>query len=124
MERYIYSNLTDWVKMKRRKPLLLRGARQGGKTWLVEKLAGENFKSFLKVDFEEKQELTALFGGDLNPQKICSELELRTGIDIQPGKTILFFDEIQACPQAIMALRYFYEKMPDLHVIAAGSLLE
>ena len=124
MERYIYSRLTDWVKMKRRKPLLLRGARQVGKTWLVDKLANENFESFLKIDFEEKQELIALFEGDLNPQRICSDLELRTGIDIKPGKTILFFDEIQACPRAIMALRYFYEKMPDLHVIAAGSLLE
>ena len=124
MKRYIYSNLIDWVKMKRRKPLLLRGARQVGKTWLVEKLANENFESFLKVDFEEKQELTALFEGDLNPQKLCSELELRTGIDIKPGKTLLFFDEIQTCPRAIMALRYFYEKMPNLHVIAAGSLLE
>jgi hypothetical protein len=59
MKRYIYSKLTDWVKIKRRKPLLLRGARQVGKTWLVEKLADENFESFLKVDFEEKQELIA-----------------------------------------------------------------
>ncbi|MEX2427495.1 MAG: AAA family ATPase, partial [Bacteroidales bacterium] len=124
MERHIYSNLTDWVKMSRRKPLLLRGARQVGKTWLVEQLAKNNFEFFLKIDFEENRELTTLFEGDLNPQKICSELELRTGIDIKTGKTILFFDEIQACPRAIMALRYFFEKMPDLHVIAAGSLLE
>jgi predicted AAA+ superfamily ATPase len=124
MERYIYSDLTDWVKMKRRKPLLLRGARQVGKTWLVEKLAHNKFEFFLKVDFEENQELITLFEGDLNPQKLCSELELRTGINIISDKTLLFFDEIQACPRAIMSLRYFYEKMPDLHVIAAGSLLE
>ncbi len=124
MERYAYANLTDWLKSQRRKPLLLRGARQVGKTWLVEKLAHENFKFFLKIDFEEKHELISLFSGDLDPQKICSELELRTGIDIISGKTLLFFDEIQACPRAIMALRYFYEKMPDLHVVAAGSLLE
>lgn len=124
MERYIYLKLKEWIKMNRRKPLLLHGARQVGKTWLVERLAVENFESFLKVDFEEKQELKALFEGDLNPLRICSELEVRTGIDIKPGKTILFFDEIQACPRAIMALRYFYEKMPELHVIAAGSLLE
>lgn len=110
--------------MQRRKPLLLRGARQVGKTWLVEKLAQEQFAFYLKVDFEENSELVSLFTGDLNPQKICSELELRTGIDIIAGKTLLFFDEIQICPRAIMALRYFYEKMPDLHVVAAGSLLE
>lgn len=124
MERYIYSNLIDWMKMTRRKPLLLRGARQVGKTWLVERLAQDYFNYFLKVDFEENKELISLFEEDLNPQKICSELEIRTGIDIKSGKTLLFLDEIQACPRAIMALRYFYEKMPELHVIAAGSLLE
>ncbi len=124
MERYVFSNLTDWVDRQRRKPLLLRGARQVGKTWLIEKLARERFEYYLKVDFEENSELVSLFSGDLNPQKICSELELRTGIDVIAGKTLLFFDEIQVCPKAITALRYFYEKMPDLHVVAAGSLLE
>jgi hypothetical protein len=124
MERYVFLNLIDWVKSQRRKPLLMRGARQVGKTWLVEKLASEEFEFYLKVDFEEILELVSLFSGDLNPLKICSDLELRTGIDIIAGKTLLFFDEIQICPRAIMALRYFYEKMPDLHVIAAGSLLE
>lgn len=124
MERYIFSNLIVWAEKQRRKPLLLRGARQVGKTWLVEKLAREQFEFYLKVDFEENSELVSLFSGDLNPLKICSDLELRTGIDIIAGKTLLFFDEIQICPRAIMALRYFYEKMPDLHVIAAGSLLE
>ena len=124
MERYILSDLINWAVRQRRKPLLLRGARQVGKTWLVEKLAQKQFDFFVKVDFEENSDLVSLFGGDINPQKICSELELRTGIDIIPGKTLLFFDEIQNCPRAIMALRYFYEKMPDLHVIAAGSLLE
>ncbi len=124
MERYFFSDLIDWVKSQRRKPLLLRGARQVGKTWLVEKLAREQFEFYLKVDFEENSELVSLFSGDLNPQKICSNLELRTGIDIIAGKTLLFFDEIHICPRVIIALRYFYEKMPDLHVIAAGSLLE
>ena len=124
MERYLFSQLIAWVEMKRRKPLLLRGARQVGKTWLIERLGREQFEFYLKVDFEENSEMVSLFSGDLNPQKICSELELRTGIDIIPGKTLLFFDEIQICPRAIISLRYFYEKMPDLHVIAAGSLLE
>ncbi len=124
MERYIYSDLKKWVHRQRRKPLLLRGARQVGKTWLVEKLARSEFKSFLKIDFEENIELISLFEGDLNPDKICSELELITGINIVKGETLLFFDEIQNCPRVIMAMRYFYEKMPQLHVIAAGSLLE
>ena len=124
MERYLFSQLIAWVEMKRRKPLLLRGARQVGKTWLIERLGREQFEFYLKVDFEENSEMVSLFSGDLTPQKICSELELRTGIDIIPGKTLLFFDEIQICPRAIISLRYFYEKIPDLHVIAAGSLLE
>ena len=103
MERYVFLNLIDWVKSQRRKPLLLRGARQVGKTWLIDKLAREQFEFYLKVDFEENSELGSLFDGDLNPQKICSELELRTGIDIIAGKTLLFFDEIQIWPKAIRA---------------------
>ena len=124
MERYVLSDLKAWVHSNRRKPLLLRGARQVGKSWLVDRLARDQFEFYVKVDFEQNVDLVSLFAGELNPQKICSELELRTGIDIVAGKTLLFLDEIQVCPRAIMALRYFYEKMPDLHVIAAGSLLE
>ncbi len=124
MDRYISSDLKNWVHKPRRKPLLLRGARQVGKTWLVDKLAQEEFENYLKIDFEENSELVSIFEGDLDPKKICAELELRTGIDILSGTTLLFIDEIQICPRAIMALRYFYEKMPDLHVIGAGSLLE
>ncbi len=124
MERYIYSELKNWTQKLRRKPLLLRGARQVGKTWLVEKLAQKEFQTYIKVDFEENIQLVSLFEGQLDPQKICSELEIRTGISIIKGKTLLFFDEIQICPRAIVSLRYFYEQIPDLHVIAAGSLLE
>jgi len=124
MKRYVSLQLKEWVHSTRRKPLLLRGARQVGKTWLVEKLAQEEFENHLKVDFEEKPELIALFEGDLDPKKICAELELISGFNIEAGKTLLFLDEVQACPRAILALRYFFEKMPELHVVAAGSLLE
>lgn len=124
MERIVLESLNIWRNSSRRKPLILRGARQVGKTWLVEKLAKDEFTSFLKIDFEEKPEFIALFNGDIDPIKVCAELELRTGIDINDSKTLIFFDEIQACPRAIMALRYFHEKRPGLHIIAAGSLLE
>jgi len=124
MERYAFKDIKDWVNKSRRKPLLLRGARQVGKTWLVEELGKQVFDNFLKIDFEESSGFQSLFDGDLDPKKICSELEIRTGIDIKEKKTLLFFDEVQACPRAIIALRYFYEKMPDLHIVAAGSLLE
>ena len=124
MERYAFKDLRAWVKKPRRKPLLLRGARQVGKTWLVDELGKQEFSNYLKIDFEEGPGFQSIFDGELDPKLICSELEIRTGVDIEAKKTLLFFDEIQACPRAIIALRYFYEKMPDLHVVAAGSLLE
>ncbi len=124
MKRFASKDLRDWVNKPRRKPLLLRGARQVGKTWLVEELGKQVFENYLKIDFEENPGFRSLFDGHLDPQSICSELEIRTGIDVIEKKTLLFFDEIQACPRAIMGLRYFFEKMPDLHVVAAGSLLE
>ena len=114
----------DWANKPRRKPLLLRGARQVGKTWLVDELGKNAFENYLKIDFEESPGFRSIFDGNLDPKLICSELEIRTGIDIEAKKTLLFLDEIQACPRAIIALRYFYEKMPGLHVVAAGSLLE
>lgn len=124
MERHVYKELKNWVNRSRRKPLIIRGARQVGKTWLVENLARAEFDYLIKVDFEESPELISLFEGDLNTQKICAELELRSGVDIVEGKTLLFLDEVQLCPRAIISLRYFYEQLPGLHVIAAGSLLE
>lgn len=124
MERYVYTDLQEWAGKSRRKPLLLRGARQVGKTWLVEQLAAQHFEQLLKIDFEEKPELISVFEGNLDPEKICADLELISGTNIASGKTLLFLDEVQACPRSIISLRYFYEKMPGLHVIAAGSLLE
>jgi predicted AAA+ superfamily ATPase len=124
MERYAFKDLRDWVNKSRRKPLLLRGARQVGKTWLVDELGKQEFSNYLKIDFEESPGFRSIFDGELDPKLICSELEIRTGVDIEENKTLLFFDEIQACPRAIIALKYFYEKKPELHVMAAGSLLE
>lgn len=123
MKRLIEQKVIDWKNSVRRKPLIIRGARQVGKTWLVENFLANHFDHFAKIDFEERQDLHEHFSGNLDPKKIVEALELSVG-RIVPGKTLLFFDEIQSCPRAIMALRYFYEKMPELHVIAAGSLLE
>lgn len=123
MLRTLEKQLLAWKGSKRRKPLVLRGARQVGKTWLVEHILAKEFENCVKIDFEKKKNLQAYFEGDLDPVKILSYLELSTE-KITPGKTLLFFDEIQACPRAIMALKYFCEDMPELHVVAAGSLLE
>ena len=125
MKRLINQFLKDWVHAKRRKPLILRGARQVGKTYAVKALAVAEFQQqVVTVDFEKTPRLAKIFIQDLDPKRILSELELVTGQAIVPGKTLLFFDEIQQSPEALMSLRYFFEEMPDLHLIAAGSLLE
>jgi hypothetical protein len=123
MKRYVASQLISWKDSPRRKPLVLRGARQVGKTWLVENVLAGTFNRFVKIDLEKRRDLHPYFDGSLEPQTLLKYLELAAG-RIVPGETLLFFDEIQACPRAIMALRYFYEQLPDLHVVAAGSLLE
>ena len=123
MKRWVEKQVISWKDSPRRKPLMIRGARQVGKTWLVENILAGQFESFVKIDLEKRRDLHVHFAGNLEPRTILSYLELATG-RITPGKTLVFLDEIQACPRAIMALRYFYEQMPELHVIAAGSLLE
>ncbi len=123
MYRIIDSHLEDWIKDEDRKPLIMRGARQVGKTFAVRRL-GKSFRSFVGINFESQPEIKAIFEQDLNPERIILELSLALGKAISPKDTLLFFDEIQEAPRALIALRYFYEEMPDLHVIAAGSLLD
>jgi predicted AAA+ superfamily ATPase len=122
--RKIDADLSMWNRENGRKVLLLRGARQVGKSSAVRNLSRQ-FEYFLEVNFEEDKDVRAFFeGGSLSPRPICEQLALRYGVPIVPGKTLLFFDEIQACIPAIGSLRFFYEKMPELHLVAAGSLLE
>jgi predicted AAA+ superfamily ATPase len=123
LERNIDHELRSWKEETGRKPLLIRGARQVGKSSSVRKL-GESFELFLEINFEEHKGVISLFQGDLTPQVLCENLSIMFDAVIVPGKTLLFFDEIQACLPAISSLRFFYEKMPELHVVAAGSLLE
>lgn len=122
-KRKIDEVLSLWANDTDRKPLLLRGARQVGKTSAVRHL-GEQFQYFVEVDFNERTDIHYLFEGTYTPQEICQFLSVLLQVPIIAGKTLLFFDEIQACPKAINRLRYFYEKYPELHLIAAGSLLE
>jgi predicted AAA+ superfamily ATPase len=124
MKRLIDSKLLAWKASSNRKPLIVRGARQVGKTWSIEHFGAQQFDETVKIDFEKRPDLIPLFKGDLSPAKLLDYLEVAVGRKIVPGKTLLFFDEAQACPRSIMALRYLYEDLPDLHVIAAGSLLE
>jgi len=123
MERQIDRELLLWKQSKEYKVLLLRGARQVGKSRSVAKLA-ESFEHFIEVNFEKNKKIRALFDGDLDVREICENLSVQFKKPIVPNKTLLFFDEIQNCPNAISSLRFFYEDYPELHVIAAGSLLE
>jgi len=123
ISRNIDAELLAWKNGKNRKPLLLRGARQVGKSSSIREL-GRSFEFFVEVNFDEKKNVRELFKRDLSPRQICDELSAIFSTPIAPGRTLLFFDEIQACPDALSSLRYFYEQLPELHLAAAGSLLE
>lgn len=123
IERSIDKELLEWKNQPFRKPLLIRGARQVGKSSTVRNL-GKTFEYFIELDFISNKSIHRLFEGDINPVRIYEELSLIFNTPIVPDKTLVFFDEIQSCIPAITSLRYFYEKIPDIHLIAAGSLLE
>ena len=122
-ERIIDQYLSEWAARSTHKPVLLRGARQVGKSTAVRHL-GEQFKYFVEINLEKQAGYKALFQKDLDMKRIVPQMAAMHGTPIIPGETLLFIDEIQECQEAIMALRYFKEDMPELHVVAAGSLLE
>ena len=121
--RLIDNYLKEWALRPDRKPLLLRGARQVGKSTAVRQL-GKQFENFVEINLEKQPSFIQFFQGDLDVKRIVPQLSAMVGKPIVAGQTLLFIDEIQASAEAIMALRFFKEDMPDLHVIAAGSLLE
>lgn len=123
MKRLIDQELKNWKNSPNRKSLCLRGARQVGKTFSVRKL-GKSYPDFYEINLEKRPELHAVFEKNLDPLRILRDLSVDREAPIRPGETLLFIDEIQACPNALLSLRYFYEEMPELHVIGAGSLLE
>lgn len=123
MHRFALDYLMEWKHGKRRKPLVIRGARQVGKSTLVRLFAKKNFKYFFELNFERDVHLASLFTSK-DPKKTLARLELHFNASIEIGESLLFLDEIQAAPEILANLRYFYEELPELHVIAAGSLLE
>ncbi len=123
MYRKTLSDLCEWKNGSDRKPLIIRGARQVGKTWLVRELARTEFDNYLEINFDKTPENIQLFKSR-DIEKCLQLLEIDAGIDIVAGQTLIFFDEIQAVPEMLPLLRYFYEDRPDIHIIAAGSLLE
>lgn len=123
MERNAEKYLTQWLHSKNRKPLVMRGARQVGKTWLVRRTAKANGLDLVEINFEQDSAVKQLFASN-ETSEYLSLLEIETGKRIEPGKSLLFLDEIQAFPEMLAKLRWFYEQLPELPVVTAGSLLD
>ena len=123
MKRNALEFLMQWKSSEDRKPMVLKGARQVGKTWLMKEFGRTAYDSFVYFNFDEEDELKSIFEVNKNPQRIVELLSLIAGKKILPEKTLISFDEIQECPPALNTLKYFKEKANDYHVIAAGSLL-
>jgi len=125
MYRNKISDLITWKSKKNRKPLIVNGARQVGKSWLIRYFGKEHFDGkIIEVNLEKNKDLHSIFKGNLDVKRILFELGLALNTKIEEGKDLLFIDEIQSCPEALGSLRYFFEEMPNLHIIAAGSLLD
>ena len=123
MERYAMKQLEEWYNRKNRKPLILKGARQVGKTWLMKEFGRSHFKYTAYVNFDNNKNMANVFDGDYNIDRILLAINIETGVKIHPQETLIIFDEIQENPKAIASLKYFCEDAPEYAVIAAGSLL-
>ena len=123
MKRNAMEELKKWQADPERKPMVLRGARQVGKTWLMKEFGQNCYDNFVYFNFDEEDELKSIFETNKNPARIIELLSMISGSKIQPGNTLIIFDEIQECPEALNTLKYFKEKANEYHVIAAGSLL-
>jgi predicted AAA+ superfamily ATPase len=123
MKRKELTTLLEWKLKPDRKPLIINGARQVGKTWLLTEFAKQQFKTFAYINFESEEALKSVFEGGFELSRIISAIEIVTGVKIEPGVSLLIFDEIQEAPKALLALKYFYEQLPQLHIACAGSLL-
>jgi predicted AAA+ superfamily ATPase len=123
MERKIINSLLAWKNNAGRQPLVLQGARQVGKTYILLSFGKRHYKNIAYFSMEESKEIPAVFERDLNPERIVRELSAQSGQTIMPNDTLIIFDEIQASEQALTSLKYFAEKAPQYHIAAAGSLL-
>lgn len=123
MYRIAIENLLKWKASKNRKPLIIEGARQVGKTWLMKEFGKQAYKDIVYINFDSNSIMAALFAADLNTDRLIMGLELFAGRKIDPNNTLIVFDEVQEVPRALSSLKYFYENAPQYHIICAGSLL-
>ena len=121
--RDILEAFKKWKISEGRKPILIKGARQIGKTWVMEEFGRQCYEHYVKFDFDEQRELASVFQSTKDPYRIIKELELFSDVPLLPEKTLIIFDEIQECEEALNSLKYFCDHAPEYHIIAAGSLL-
>ncbi len=123
MYRYAIENLDKWKNSKNRKPLIIEGARQVGKTWIMKEFGKKSYNKTVYINFDSNVQMAELFSIDLNVERIIMGLELYAGHKINPADTLIIFDEVQEVPKALSSLKYFYENAPEYHIVCAGSLL-
>ena len=123
MERTLFVKLEQWKNNKKRKPLIIQGARQVGKTWIMKEFGKNNYKNVAYINFDGNDRMARLFEYDYNIDRIIQGLKLESNIDINAEDTLIIFDEIQEVPKALTSLKYFCENARQYHIIAAGSLL-
>lgn len=123
MYRYAIENLREWKNKKSRKPLIIEGARQVGKTWLMKEFGKEEYEDTVYINFDSNSKMTELFSADLDTERIIRGIEIYIGRKINRKDTLIIFDEVQEVPKALSSLKYFYENSPEYHILCAGSLL-
>ena len=123
MYRYKIEELKQWKNSADRKPLIIRGARQVGKTWLMKEFGEKNYEKCAYINFDDNSRMAQLFSGDFDIDRIIQGLKIESGVNIEAENTLIIFDEIQECPKAVTSLKYFYENANQYHIITAGSLL-
>ena len=123
MYRNQMQNLIKWKNDKNRKPLIIRGARQVGKTWLMKEFGDKYYNNYAYINLDNNSRMEQLFSGDLNIERIIQGLKIESGVNITAEDTLIIFDEIQEVPNALTSLKYFYENAPEYNIVAAGSLL-
>jgi len=123
MQRHILAKLKTWYEKSTRKPLVIQGARQVGKTWLMKHFGEQHFAKVAYINFDNNERMKILFEGDFDVHRLLLGLQIESGVDIEPENTLLIFDEIQEVPKALSSLKYFYENLPQMSILSAGSLL-
>ena len=123
MYRNQIEKLINWKNNKNKKPLIIRGARQVGKTWLMKEFGKNYYENCAYINFDNNSRMEQLFSGDLDIERIIQGLKIESGVNIIAKNTLIIFDEIQEVPNALTSLKYFYENAPEYNIVAAGSLL-